>query len=78
MNERAVLGEVTDGVKWALGSRRERAESRVPGLLLAPRCSRAPRLCSLGFFLICKMKGWSLVWGFVLFTVVGLQWALST
>lgn len=29
-----------------------------------------------GFFL-CKMKGWSLVWGFVSFTVVDLQWALS-
>lgn len=50
MNERAVLGEVRDGVKWALGSQRERAESRVPGLLLAPLCSRVPCLCSLGFF----------------------------
>lgn len=52
----------------ARGGLRERGEGRVG----APVPSGTPRSL-FGLFLVCTVKGWSVGWGFVSFSVLGVD-----
>lgn len=45
----------------------------VSGPAAGPMCPRAPRFFSLGFFLVWTVKGWSVGWGFLSFSVSGID-----